>query len=211
MSRRERDFYPTPPDAVAALMQASWPRNVLSHQRWLDPAAGAGALLRSVGAGVHDGRYAIELFDGFRDQLAEVADEVVIGDALAMDWPDGCNIIANPPFSLLEPFVQRIVDYCKQWKTIGICLTRLQWLDDGAGRHRRFRPDQVLRMPWRISFDGRGTESTTHCWLVWWRMELHPTVTTWLDRPKVSDEDWERHQAMVEQSGAARRQLSLNV
>ena len=200
MSRRPLDFYPTPPDVVKAVQR--W----LDHQiwciggPWLDPAAGAGALLSAVRR-FAEPLVAYELDEGRRELLEDCADEVTIGDALELKrWHPRANVIANPPYNMLEPFVERIVRHCREQDTLGLVLTRLQWLDDGDRRHLRYRPDAVLRMPWRVSFTGDGkTEATTHAWLVYLPPQACPslrTVLEWLDRPVVSDEAWDRHKSL---------------
>ena len=201
MSRRPLDFYPTPPDVVKAVERwldaQIWPIG----GAWLDPAAGAGALLAGVKR-FGQPLIAYEMDRGRLQLLTDLADKVVIGDALEVDtWHPRANIIANPPYNVLEPFVERVVSHCRKEDTLGLVLTRLQWLDDGDRRHERFRPDVVLRMPWRISFTGDGkTEATTHAWLVYMPSRACPSLTTvldWLPRPVVSSDAWEQHRALA--------------
>ena len=200
MSRRPLDFYPTPPDVVKAVERWLDGRLFPIGGPWLDPAAGAGALL----AGVRrfgSPLVAYELDEMRREVLEGCADEVTVGDALEMEgWHPRANVIANPPYNLLEPFVERIVKHCRRDDALGLVLTRLQWLDDGDDRHVRFRPDAVLRMPWRVSFTGDGrTEATTHAWLVYLPNRAIPrgTVTEWLRRPVVSSDAWEHHRNLA--------------
>ena len=201
MSRRPLDFYPTPPDVVKAVERwlDSQIYNVGGH--WLDPAAGAGALLDAVRRFAST-LSAYELDQGRRDVLAGRCDSLRMVDALTLEhWEPGAHVIANPPYNALEPFVERLIAHCRQWHTIGMVLTRVQWLDDGKQRHKRFRPDVVLRMPWRISFTGDGkTEATTHVFLVYLPPQACPPLRTsleWLERPPVSDSAWEAHKALA--------------
>ena len=199
MRRRPLDFYPTPPDVVRAVER--WLDRSIHPVggTWIDPAAGAGALLSGVRR-FASRLVAYELDDGRRELLAEIADEVTIGDALAIERWDRGHVIANPPYNVLEAFVERIVRHCRKTESLGLVLTRLQWLDDGEDRHKRFRPDAVLRMPWRVSFTGDGkTEATTHAWLVYMPASMAPPLRTsleWLERPVVSGDEWERHREL---------------
>ena len=208
MSRRELDYYPTPPDAVDALhgwlRRAGW---LGTGPGWMDPAAGFGGLLE----GLPGLRHAIELDASRERDLLDVADEVTIGDALAVEWPRAACIVANPPFNRLDEFMARIwehVTHPGNGQAIACVLTRLQWLDEGD-RAAKWTPGMVLRMPWRQSFTGDGrADSTTHCWLVYGTVG-RSTAVEWLPRPLVSDERWARFRALTRRSGGVQGRLDL--
>lgn len=208
MSRRALDYYPTPPDAVQALhgwlRRSGW---MDTTSTWLDPAAGFGALLE----GLPGRRVAMDIDPHREADLRAVADEVRIGDSLAMDWPNRAGIVANPPFSHLDEFVRSIVDHVKHptnFSPVACVLTRLQWLDEGD-RAAKWRPSMVLRMPWRQSFTGDGRcDSTTHCWLVYGTAGTS-TAVEWLPRPLVSDEAWARFRAQTGASSGVQVGLDL--
>lgn len=196
MSRRPMDYYPTPPDTVAALhgwlRRAGW---LGEASGWLDPAAGFGALLEGIPVAVR----AIEMDPSREADLRRVASDVTIADALAVEWPENCCIVSNPPFNLLDAFVARIFEHVRRPGrfVVGCVLTRVQWIDEGD-RAAKWRPDIVLRMPWRQSFTGDGkADSTTHCWLVYLSGRGGSTAVEWLPRPLVSDEAWARFQVMT--------------
>ena len=211
MTRRHLDFYPTPPDAARALIEhmrtaCPWmlgegiPASQEARHRWLDPAAGCGALLREIKPHVGE-TIALEM-DGPRAALAgQVADVSKACDSLAEPWPPSC-VIANPPFNMLEEFAEKITRHVEQHGTYAAVLVRVQWLDDGQDRHKRFRPSQIWRMPWRIKFINGASDATTHAWLIYGEQSSQCRVT-WLERPKVSDQEWDRHWVEADQVEAA--------
>jgi hypothetical protein len=195
MTRRASDYYPTPATAGWAL--AAWLAPRRTCHALLDPAAGAGALLRWVGPSFPGAtRHAIELQPVLcglieRPEGLRAGVHAITGDALDPDirWPDGA-IVANPPFGLLDPFLRRILAQvatgAARWAAV---LTRIGYLGD-AGRHEWARPAAILWMPWRLDFLGDGaSDSTTHCWLLYWRGHTGPTAVEWLGRPAESEED----------------------
>jgi len=213
MTRRHLDFYPTPPDATRGLVdhiRAEAPMLLATEgpqfRTWLDPAAGCGALLRELAP--HVGRTVALEMDHGRAELAQaVADVVHAGDSLAMDWPPSC-VVANPPFSMLDEFASRIVAHVQEHQSWAVVLVRAQWLDDGGDRHERFRPREIWRMPWRLKFVNGASDATSHAWLLYGpEGAAAETRTTWIKRPNVSREDWERHWLEADQIEAAQGRL----
>lgn len=171
--RRALDYYPTPAWCVRRALEAlALPRGV-----WLEPSAGDGAIVREVRASA-DRIVAFDLRAECRDDLARSgADEVRIGDALALAWPRVDVVIGNPPYALADEFARLAVAA----GTHAALLLRLNWISarSRVAWLRAHRPD-VWVLPERPSFDGSGnTDATAYAWLHW-----HPGATgavNWLD------------------------------
>jgi hypothetical protein len=191
-------YYPTPPCAAKALLaDIKKTRPGITDRPILDPAAGRGALptwLKSLGAEW----YCRELHGGFRKDLIPLSEKVSICNSLAVAWDPLTHVIANPPYGrFLEPFVSKIYGHVREFGTYGAVLMRGQWLDDGQDRHIKFKPDRILRLPWRISYTGKGSPTDTHCWAIWLPNPSRTTVTVWAKRPKVSDDERDLHANMA--------------
>lgn len=96
------DFYPTPLSVTGVLRDwlAAHPGAPPAGASFLDPAAGEGAIVRSMRE-VWGGSFwhAIEI-DPTRASLAEdVAEDVTTGDALQVEWPCA-HVVMNPPVPL---------------------------------------------------------------------------------------------------------------
>ena len=103
--RVPRDFYPTPPEAVAPLLP-----HLPFGAMFAEPCAGDGALVHALEAG---GMSCIEALD--IEPLTEIAEQ---GDAL--DWfPDQSVdfIITNPPWgrSILHPMIRHFASLRPTW------------------------------------------------------------------------------------------------
>jgi hypothetical protein len=108
--RRDRDFYPTPAEAVRPLLAHLRPA-----ARFIEPCAGAGDLMFEL---VAAGHYCVEASD------IEPRDiQVNRFDALERDWPRvAANVgidcfITNPPWSrsVLHPLIERLSDAAPTW------------------------------------------------------------------------------------------------
>jgi hypothetical protein len=104
--RRARDFYPTPPEAVAPLLPHLPP-----DSSFIEPCAGAGALVRHLSAAGHR---CIWAFD-----IEPKAPEVKRFDALQkrlFPFP-GDYIITNPPWArdLLHPMISQFAEQRPTW------------------------------------------------------------------------------------------------
>lgn len=142
-AQREHGFYPTPPEATAALLQRlhGWPRDVL------EPSCGDGAMSR-----------VLETF-GYRVTSRDLIDrgygETGV-DFLTDKRPWTNAVITNPPFKLADKFILRA-------KTVGashlaLLLKTSFW--SAAGRLKvwdEWPPYARLDLTWRLDFDGRGS------------------------------------------------------
>jgi hypothetical protein len=202
MSRREADYYPSTPCSVVALRDALAASNRLPVKRVLDPAAGAGTLLAWLDVPQHE-RYAIELRDDHktvRDLHDHVdAERTVIGhNALACDWSFARYIVANPPFTLLEPFVMRFHQAVQTHADYAIFMTPLQWWQAGKSRSHIPRPQHIFALTWRPPFMGGGAAQHDVAWSMYSKhMPQDQCTIEWLERPfiprrgKFVDPRWE--------------------
>lgn len=157
MTRRAHDFYETPDWCVRLAME----HIPLPPGRWLEPAAGHGALIRASG---HAYWSAIEV----RPEAADHLDvPTTIGDFLAMEPRDGefDAVVTNPPYSQAEAFARHALG----WAPHVVMLLRLAFLSSQrrAGFIRETKPD-VYVLPKRPSFTGKGTDSYDYAWFHWW-------------------------------------------
>lgn len=184
--RSPADFYATPAWCVHRLIEAL-PYYLIAGSRWLEPAAGDGAIIRAVAASPRvggrlyapQGRLtwdALELREECRPALEATGARVTIGDALVAPpggvdplrrvvWPAADFIITNPPFSLALEFVVKAV---VETRTTTAMLLPLNWLGtEDRNEFLRHRTPDVYVLPDRPSFTGCGTDSVTYGWFVW--------------------------------------------
>lgn len=102
--RVERDFYPTPPEAVAPLLAHLAPGTI-----FMEPCAGDGALVRALEAAGHACVAAID--------IEPQAPNVSRADALRDPLPDVPMFITNPPWAreVLHPLIVRLSDAAPTW------------------------------------------------------------------------------------------------
>lgn len=171
--RREKDdFYPTPPMGTEALL------------RWVDfdgpiwePACGDGAIsevLRAAGHSV----VSSDLVDrGYGESRV---------DFLMETRPRAPNIITNPPFKLLVPFIEKALSLSTGKVAI---LARLAVLE-GAARRRLYESTPLARV---LVFSSRlpiwrGQQKPENCssgmiafaWFVWDHQHEGPPTLGWL-------------------------------
>lgn len=158
--RTTADLYPTPPWTVRALLRAV----ELPGGAWLEPAAGDGAIIRSVPRA--DVAWdAVELREACRPALAPNVKRLRIGDFLATTILGRYDVVVtNPPFSHAQAFVEKSLG-CGRWVVmllrLGFCASK--------GRFplmSRTAPD-VYVLPDRPQFAGTNRDSADYAWFVW--------------------------------------------
>ena len=164
MTRRERDFYPTPAWATEILLD-----RVMVSGSVLEPCAGQGHIANAL----RRGRRRVEVVTNDVDprltadfHLDALFDE--FATKFKVDW-----IISNPPFNLADLIVPRCLEMA-EW---GVAmLLRLSWLEPTKARGsflEKNPPSTLIILP-RISFTGDGsTDSVTTAWFVWDRMQCN--------------------------------------
>ncbi len=183
---RRSDFYPTTPAAAAALV-VWWCAKIVELPRHvIDPCAGVGCILdpwsergcltwgselderlKAVAAERHGG---VKLGNGLTDARRG---SLAYSPPMAQEEREGRElVVVNPPFSDADRWVKAATGYGQRRGADVAILLRSQWLDDGATKGRdAYRygmpPRAILRLPWRISFDGDGADSCTYAWHIW--------------------------------------------
>lgn len=169
--RQDGDHYPTPRWCTEALLR-NFPIARLSAV--LDPSCGEGAILDVVRERCSTrATLGIETDAGRAQAARDRGHKVTEGDGLASSWADADVIVGNPPYSLATDFAFRAASWAAEGGYRGPALVafllRLSFLEPAGGRRELFRfytPD-VLILPRRPAFDGRGTDSTTSAWFCW--------------------------------------------
>lgn len=165
--RSPADYYATPEWCVTRLLEDV----TLPGGRWLEPAAGDGAIVRAVGR--LDVQWDLwELREEERASLVRSTPcgTVTIGDFLvnakAHRLPGSRYSVAitNPPFRLAQEFI----DTCLECADNVVMLLRLNYLASKARwRFMRTHAPDVYVLPNRPSFTGGGTDSIEYAWFVW--------------------------------------------
>jgi len=167
--RSDADFYPTPRWCTLALLTQGAPPPGASI---VDPSCGEGAILDVFRERGHN-TIGVEIDRERALVAAQRGHYPYNNDALTVPWPEGDWLVGNPPYSLALDFAWKAVEWA-DWPAAPIprraaLLLRLSFLEPASGRavlFERHRPD-VLILPRRPAFDGRGTDSITSAWFVW--------------------------------------------
>lgn len=163
--RVENDFYATPEWATEAILNELQFPGLGKH--WLEPCAGEGAIIKATNKFYQReapvwSAYEIDAHRAVRMAGIERLD-------FLNDTPSVSNqidvILTNPPFSLAEEFIRK----CLPLAPVVIMLLRVDFL--GSQKRLEFwknipAPDLYV-IPYRISFDGKGTDSCEYAWYVW--------------------------------------------
>jgi hypothetical protein len=116
--RDPRDFYQTPQGFTRELL-----RREQFHSHVWEPAAGAGAI---------SGVLAAEGYDVFASDIHPMAEGITEGDFFELA-AEGWDIVTNPPFKLMAPFIERAFELCHRKLAVVMPLGGL----GSGGRHSR--------------------------------------------------------------------------
>lgn len=169
-NREKDDFYPTPPDAVIALLD----REQFTGPIW-EPACGDGAICRVL----ENAGYEVVATD-----LVDRGYGISRRDFLIEYCPSAPNIITNPPFKLATEFIRHSLHLT----TGKVCiLMRLACLE-GAERREIYDSTPLARV-WvfsrRLSMYRNGESNGTggmlaFAWFVWDHAHSGPPVLGWI-------------------------------
>lgn len=144
----------------------------------LEPFAGQGAIIRAIHARRRrpsvptpitaweiDPEFGRPLLDPDLHVLASIGDMFELAkEHTGILWPFDM-VVTNPPFKIAAqalPVLQRLAP-------VVVMLLRVGWL--GSAKRQPMlagnMPEQALMLPDRISFDGEGSPSDYHAWMIW--------------------------------------------
>lgn len=158
-NREGTDFYPTPPDATAALMAYL---NLPAGTKVWEPACGQGHMVRELEAWDMD-VYATDLF----------YQGVGIGDTdfTGQKENHGCEwLITNPPFALAERFIEQAASIGFEGGFAFLLKSQYWHAKSRLSIWERFRPSHILPLTWRPDFlfgAKRGASVMECIWCVW--------------------------------------------
>lgn len=166
-TRVAADYYPTPAWCVHRLVEAL----NLPAGRWLEPAAGDGAIIRAINR--QDVEWtATELRPEEKPGLLKLVPEerLVFGDFLQAGKQDPRLrrrfdvAITNPPYRQAEAFVRA----CQQRADVVVCLLRLGFASSQERQPflRHHAPD-IYVLPNRPCFVHGTSDHSEYAWMVW--------------------------------------------
>lgn len=175
MTRIAGDRYYTPRAAAQELLREIGP--LLTETTYgvvVDPAAGRGALLDAVALELPNytaqERIGYEIDHEAAAYMRKHPHNVIEGDYLSLtSGPEVAFYISNPPFSLAQEFVTKMLDERGPY-TIVACLLRLGFLASAkrAAWWQEYHPPALRILSKRPSFTGDGkTDATDYAWMVW--------------------------------------------
>ena len=158
------DDFPTPPWATRALIEHVIGKQMLKDLSVLEPACGAGHMVKVLKEYFREVRFA----DAHDYRFGPVRDYLDYPyETNAVDW-----VITNPPFRLAEEFVLRSFDVAR----LGVAmLVRTVFLESVGRYNRLFRnspPSEFAQFVERVPMvkgrlDGKASTATGYAWLVW--------------------------------------------
>lgn len=158
------DDFPTPPWATRALLEHIIAEHDLQNQSCLEPACGAGHMVKPLKEYFGEVRFG----DAYDYGFGPVRDFLTYPyETNAVDW-----VITNPPFRLAEEFVLRALTVARHGVAI---LARTVFLESSGRYNRIFSntpPSKFAQFVERVPMvkgrlDIRATTATGYAWLVW--------------------------------------------
>ena len=192
--RDDLDYYATPPAEVLNILNVIKPN--LSNKTILEPCIGGGHMLDSIikycnESGATGCKFiGTDLVDrGYRNDGAEIKYAL---DFTRSDYPyaKADVVIANPPYSLLEKFLVKMLGIAQEEL---IVLARLQGLE-GLGRYKNVWSKHpctdvyvyVDRINcWKNGIAPAGSSAQAYAWFRWRMQEPNPVPTLhWINAAK---------------------------
>lgn len=181
--RSPADFYPTPPEATEALLRVETFRGPI----W-EPACGDGAISKVLEAALPPWTV-IKSTDLHNRGYGTPGIDFLTADFYKHRPGWDFNIITNPPFAHVLPFMQRAVEFaCYRSGGKAALLLRLACLE-GQARRAFFESSPLARV-WvfskRVQFKRPGWEDTgkggmvAYAWYVWEHDHEGPPTLGWL-------------------------------
>lgn len=168
--RAASDFYPTPPEVTAALLD--W-LGLRKGTRIWEPACGHGHMVR-----VMEDRGLVVRATDIQAGTDFLSAELPVEE---IDW-----IITNPPFSLADQFIARCALYGLPF---ALLLKSQYWhAKKRLDLFQKYQPDYILPLTWRPDFlfgaRGGGSPLMDVMWCVWLRYPELTTETRYYPLPK---------------------------
>ncbi len=175
--RAVQNFYPTPAWCVRRLLEGL----ALPGGRWMECAAGEGAIIRAVKrpdvtwTAVEPREEAAPKLEATMDQVERTSGRtghrILIDNFLTTtEWfPRFDVVLTNPPFPLAIPFVERALKMANV--VVMLLSTGILGSEERADWWPEHVADQLL-IPDRISFRGGGADCIYCSWFVWYADQL---------------------------------------
>lgn len=181
-NRKEKqvDFYPTPISVTKGLL----PFLEVVPSNFLEPCAGNGKIIEAVKSHYPNCvASAIEIQNGFKDDLLQLTDDVVIADFLTMKaMPQYSLIITNPPFSQAMEFVKAAYEWLGPNGQMAFLL-RLPFVASVKRYNflKTLKPSKILVLSQRPKFSGTNIDSCDYAWFIWNKNEAtKQTILDWI-------------------------------
>lgn len=153
-SRRDLDYYPTPPSGTHGLMQHL---RLKAGTVVLEPCCGEGAMSKVMS------QYGLSVISQDIEDygFGSVCD--FMQSDLHVDW-----VITNPPFFCIEDIILK----AKQCASQGVAMLVKSQFWHASKRlqlFRAFKPAEILPLTWRLNFNTNAGKSPTMetMWVVW--------------------------------------------
>lgn len=161
-ARDSLDDFPTPPWAVRALCEHVVSNMIDSHHTCLEPACGAGHMVRPL----HEYFSSVRASDIVDYGYGDIQD-FLKRERGSFDW-----VITNPPFNRAEVFIKHGIRFARRGVAM---LVRTSFLES-VGRYERLfnvTPPGIVavfseRVPMvKGRLDRKASTATSYAWLVW--------------------------------------------
>lgn len=169
--RPELDYYGTPPSAVEWLLNyETFNKNV-----W-EPCCGEGNISQTL------------LNHGYNVKSSDIHDygysSTVVSDFLEQEVVFDGDIITNPPYNNITPFVLQAYKLCKNKVAM---LLKIQFLE-GIQRHKEIfkeiPPSKIYVFTKRIECLRQGQKpkgsAICYCWVIWEKNNIYEPIIRWI-------------------------------